>query len=216
MVNHMNHRCLCLVTLALLGYFATPAVAQRNRITESLRNSRRTTLAGHIPPQARAEDDQGRVAPNLQIRAMTLALKPSDAQQADLERFLADQQDPSSPNYHHWLTPEEYGDRFGVSADDLAKITDWLAAQNLTVTATGRARNWVTFSGTAQQVETAFDTELHNFLVNGEVHVANTKRPSIPEGMTAVVQSIHGLHDSRMQPTGSKRRPVAKYTTTRG
>jgi uncharacterized protein (TIGR03437 family) len=212
----MNHRCFCLVTLAFLGYFATPAVAQRNRITESLRNGKRATLAGHIPPQARSEDDQGRVAANLQIRAMTLVLKPSDTQQADLDRFLAEQQDPSSANYHHWLTPEEYGDRFGVSTDDLSKITGWLAAQNLTVSATGRARNWVTFSGIAQQVDTAFDTELHNFLVNGEVHFANTKGPSIPEGMSAVVQAIHGLNDFRMQPKGSRRRPVANYTTTRG
>jgi len=36
--------------------------------------------------------------------------------------MLADQQNPSSPQFHKWLTPEEYGDRFGLSAGDHSKI----------------------------------------------------------------------------------------------
>jgi uncharacterized protein (TIGR03437 family) len=212
----MLYKCAGLFTIAILGFLATPGVAQRNRITESLRNGKRATLSGHIPPQARADDDQGPVSRDLRIHAMTLVLKPSDAQQADLERFLAEQQDPASPNYHRWLTPEEYGDRFGVSVADMAKITDWLASQNLTVIAAGRARNWVTFSGTAPQVETAFSTELHQFLVNGEVHFSNTTGPSIPEGLTAVVRAIHGLNDFRMQPKRAIRRPAPNYNSSRG
>src|SRR5437588_4667532 len=116
---------------------------------------------------------------------MSLVLKPSDSQQADLDRLLIVQQDPTSSNYHRWLTPEEYADRFGVSADDLNKITAWLTAQNLTVTGTARARNSVAFAGTAQDVESAFAIEIHQYLVNGEVHFSNATDPSLPESLIA-------------------------------
>src|SRR5438132_10144486 len=110
----MKHTCAPLTTLALFGLFAAPATAQRNRIDGPIRVERRAPLAGHVPAQVRAGTDQGRVARDLRIRAMSLVLKPSDSQQADLDRLLIAQQDPTSPNYHRWLTPEEYADRFGV------------------------------------------------------------------------------------------------------
>ena len=74
---------------------------------------------------------------------MTLALKPSPSQQADLDKLLAEQQDPSSSNYHHWLTPDEYADRFGASSDDINKMVAWLGQQGLTV---GGAREWIVMS----------------------------------------------------------------------
>jgi uncharacterized protein (TIGR03437 family) len=212
----MSHKCFRLFAIAILALSATPGVAQRNRITESLRSGRRTLLANHIPPQTRSGDDRGPVARNLRMQSLTLALKPSDAQQADLDRLLAEQQDPSSPNYHRWLTPEEYADRFGVSADDLAKLTDWLKSQNLTVTGTARSRNWVSFSGTAPDVEKAFSTEIHEFVVNGETHFSNVTDPSIPTGLTPVISAIHGLNDFRMHPKRGARRPVPNYTSAGG
>jgi len=78
-----------------------------------------------------------------------LVLKPSASQQSDLDQLLAAQQDPASPDYHHWLTPEEYADRFGASPDDISKITQWLNQQGFHVTGVARARNWISFNGTA-------------------------------------------------------------------
>ena len=202
--------------VALCGISAAPVAAQRNRITQPVRSAKRAALASHIPAGARPENDRGRVSPDLALRSLSLVLKPSDAQQADLERLLAAQQDPSSPDYHRWLTPEQYADRFGVSADDLAKITAWLTSQGLTVTGTARARNSITFSGTAQQVENAFTVQLHQYDVNGEIHFSNTADPTLPEALTGVVRAVRGLNDFRIQPRRSVRRPVAHYNSSKG
>jgi uncharacterized protein (TIGR03437 family) len=179
-------------------------------------------LAGHIPGEARAENDEGPVDPSMPMRSLTLVLKPSAEQQAALDQLLAEQQDPASPNYHHWLTPEEYADRFGLSQDDLQKVVAWLGQQNLTVTGTGRGRNWVAFRGAARDVENAFGTEIHHFRVNGEVHFSNANDPSLPADLDAVVRTVHGLNDFRMKPKSVLRRTLpgsdatARYNSTSG
>src|SRR5580704_4010943 len=81
----------------------------------------RAVLRGHMHPLAKAESDRGRVSPTLQLSYVTLALTQSDTQKASLDQLLTEQQTPGSPNYHRWLTPEEYGQRFGASDADLAK-----------------------------------------------------------------------------------------------
>ena len=130
-----------------------------------------------VHPNARPENDPGAVADSFVLPGITLLLKPSAAQQTALDQLLAQQQDPTSPNYRNWLTPEQFADRFGVSANDLGKIDAWLKSQGFTVTDTARGRNWVSFSGTAQQVKAAFHTEIHRYNVNGQTHYANASDP---------------------------------------
>src|SRR4051812_1731508 len=106
--------------------FQPVAFAQRSRITGRVDNGNRVRLTGHLNPRAVAQNDEGAVDPSEVLPSLTLVLRPSATQQSDLEQLLAEQQDPTSPNYHHWLTPEEYAERFGVSSEDIDKITAWL------------------------------------------------------------------------------------------
>jgi len=208
----MRPWCAIFLCLAVV-----PAFAQRNRLSGPVRNnSRRVSLAGHVPAEAQPENDRGRIAARQTLKSLSLALRPSDAQQADLDRLLAAQQDPASPDYHRWLTPEQFAGRFGVSEDDLAKITSWLTSQGLSVTGVARARNSITFSGTARQVEDTFTTEIHQYLVNGEIHFSNATDPSLPEALTAVVGEVKGLNDFRIQPRRVVRRPIAQYNSSKG
>ena len=180
------------------------------------------TLSGHVPAKARPEDDQGPVDASMRLRSVTLALKPSDSQQADLDKLLAEQQDPSSANYHHWLTPDEYAERFGASSDDVNKIVAWLQQQGLTIGAVARARNAITFSGTAAQVESAFGTRIHRYQVDGQQHYANATDPTIPEALGAIVNGIRGLNDFRMTPKKIKLKSLGPgvfepdYTSSKG
>jgi subtilase family serine protease len=199
------------VIAAILTLPALAAPAQHNRITGRIDNTRRATLKGHIHPLALAANDQGRADASLQLPRVTLVLRPSDAQQAELNQLLAAQQDPASPNYHQWLKPEEYADRFGVSQGDIDQMVAWLQAQNLTVVAVARGRNSIACSGAAGAVEQAFGTRIHRYSVDGELHFANATEPSIPTAFQNVVRSIHGLNDFRLKP---KSRPVeAQYTS---
>src|SRR6202034_262309 len=121
-----------LLQLCTLVGFAGFADAQQSRIPRDIDNTQRTSLTGHLHPKATPANDRGRVAPALKLY-VTLQFSQSASQKADLTQLLADQQNPASPNYHQWLTPEQYADRFGVSPDDLTKITSWLQNQGLTV-----------------------------------------------------------------------------------
>lgn len=113
---------------------------QADRIRGSIDPSRLVALKGNMHPKARPEDDRGPVSPNLSLDYITLHLKPTPAQQADLDQLLADLQNPKSPKYHNWLTPEAYADRFGASPADIAKIAGWLEDRGLTVVSRARGR----------------------------------------------------------------------------
>jgi uncharacterized protein (TIGR03437 family) len=199
------------ITLAVL--LPLPVLAQPNRIAARIDSSQRISLRGHIHPKALPEFDQGAVDPALMLPRVTLVLKPSPSQQAALDQLLAEQQDSSSPNYHKWLTPEQFADRFGASQDDIDKIVGWLQGQPLTVTSVARARNAISFSGPAAAVEQAFGLELHHYLVNGERHFANATEPTIPAALAGIVGGVRGLHDFRMRPA-SLRRKVVPGTVT--
>ena len=197
----------CFVLWAILGAASPALLAQPDRITARIDSSQSVALSGRVPRQATAQNDAGAVAGNFPIPGMTLMLKPSAAQQADLNQLLLAQQDSTSLNYHQWLTPDQYATRFGVSNADLAKITAWLESQGFAVSYTARAHNFVAFSGTAQQVLKAFHTEIHSYQVKGETHWANATPPSIPAALSGLVSGINGLNNFRLKPRFRKAQP---------
>jgi len=197
----------CLSTTIVYG--------QQDRIAARIDNNQRVRLPGHVHPRARPEYDRGPVASTFQLPAITVFLKPSAAQQSALEQTLASQQDPASPNYHRWLTPEEYGSRFGASQSDVDKITAWLESQGFLLGDVAHSRTWITFSGTAQQVQRAFGASIHRYDVNGASHYANSSDPSIPAALSGIVRSLRGLNDFRLKPR-NVRRPIDPNMTTSG
>ena len=168
-------------------------------------------MNGSLHPKAQPQYDQGPVDPSLKIGYITLMLKPSASQQSTLEQLLDQQQDRSSPNYHRWLTPQQFGDRFGLSSRDYAAVVSWVQSQGLHVEDHARARNWVAFSGSASQVATAFQTEIHRYLMNGEMHFANATVLRIPAALNNVVSGVRGLNDFWKKPG-----PKPEFTTSSG
>jgi len=197
---------MCLTRIAagcaLLAALALPQAlrAANNRITGAIDNHRRVMLSGNVTPRTLSAIDQGSMDASAVLPYVTLVLIPSASQQADLDQLLKEQQDPSSPNYHHWLTPEQFAERFGVSQADIDKITAWLTQQGFTVKSVARGRNAISFSGTAAQVQSAFAVSMHRYLANGKTHYANATPPAIPAALQGVVGAIRGLNDFRMRP----------------
>jgi len=172
----------------------------QDRITQYVDDERRIALRGQHHPLATPEHDAGAVAPGYRMEHMILTLQVSGAQQQALEELLAAQQDPDSPYYHQWLTPESFGQRFGVSESDLAQIVNWLQWHGMSVEEVAAGGHSVIFSGTAAQVEATFHTPIHTYQVAGEVHHANAQDPEIPEALAQVVTGVVSLHDFRSQP----------------
>lgn len=162
-------------------------------------------LSGQIHRWAQPRFDLGRVDPAMQLGTITLMTTQTASQQQALKQLLAQQQDPKSPNYQKWLTPEQFADRFGLSQNDIQQLTTWLTSEGFTQVHPARGRNWVSFTGTAQQVEAAFGMEMHRYNVNGELHYANATAPKVPASLAGVATGFRGLTDFRPRPRARER-----------
>ena len=151
-----------------------------DRITAAVSSGRMAAIPGSVSPRALQATDLGPLPGETVLAGMSLRFTPSAAQQAAIDQLLADQQDPASPRYHQWLTPQQYAAQFGLSSADLAKITAWLAGQGFTVAGAANGGTFVTFSGSVAQVQTAFATSIHRLSLNGETHFANVTGARLP------------------------------------
>src|ERR1051326_3546938 len=132
---------------------------------------------------------------------MLLSVRP-DAQ-AQLDQLLAEQQDPKSPNYHKWLTPAEFGLRFGPTDQDIADASNWLKKFGFKIEEVGNGRLWINFSGDVQKVERAFQTNIRLFEVNGKMHHANATNPSIPRALTGLVKGVVSMNNFEKHPNST-------------
>ena len=219
MLNKLSARLISVtLTVFLIGcaaFFLAAAGSTRNasrdRIMYAVDSARTVPVRGSAHPLAYPQFDQGRISPERQLNAVALTFRLSASQQADLKELLREQQDRSSPNYHRWLTPEQYAARFGMTSNDLAKVTAWLQSQGLTVSGVSRNRNEISFSGSVGQVEYALRTELHRYLINGEQHMANAGDVSVPDAFAGEVLGVRGLND--FHPKARFRKPAVRFTS---
>jgi len=209
----MRRKAILLVKwLAVLGLvfsltpFSFAQSAGKDRIVRAIGDSSRVTLQGNVRPMFRPENDMGPVEGSLKLENISLMFKLTESQQAGLTALLDELQNPSSPNFHKWLTPEQFADRFGLSPSDEEKVVTWLQAQGFTVTQTAHSRNWVSFSGTAAQLQAAFQTQIHHFSLNGETYYANATEPSVPSALADVVLGIQALDNYPLKPGSVVRR----------
>ncbi|HZY73578.1 MAG TPA: protease pro-enzyme activation domain-containing protein, partial [Edaphobacter sp.] len=198
-----------------LVLFVFPLAAQQDRLPSQINRSRSVTLPGRVPARARAGKDLGQVSSSFSMPDLVLLLKGSTVQQQALTQLIQQQQDPTSSKYHQWLTPEQYADQFGVSQNDVDTIVQWLQSGGFKGIQVSRSRTYISFKGTAQQVQSAFGTAIDQYSVNGKVHYANVSNPSIPADLTPVVAGIRGLHDFRWKPRYHKQ-ATADMTSSNG
>jgi subtilase family serine protease len=197
------------------------------RVTDTVDDTNRTVLRGNVHPQARAEFDHGRVDDAQPVTRILLVLQRSAEQEAALQQLMEGQQSKNSPNYHAWLTPEQFGQQYGPADADVQAVTDWLTSHGFQNIKVAKGKTVVEFSGNAGQVRNAFATEIHKFNVNGEVHLANVSDPQIPAALAPVVRGIRSLHNfhpqAQVRQLGSfgrtengEIRPLFTYTDSNG
>jgi len=189
-----------LLFLPSLSWEQVSQSRNRSLIREAIDESNVTRLNGNRHQLARPEFDRGTAPASLPMDRMLLVLRRSPEQERALTNLLDEQQDKSSLNYHKWLTPEEFGQRFGPSDQDIQAVTSWLQSHGFQVAKVAKGRTVIEFSGTAAQVQETFHTPIHKYLVKGEEHWANVNDPQIPTALTAVVAGVHTLHNFYKKP----------------
>jgi Pro-kumamolisin, activation domain/Bacterial Ig-like domain (group 3) len=193
---------LCRGALLLFSVLVFPSgrvVAQTTnvpaRVIQAVDEKILVVLPGNVHSLARPEFDGGILPDAHPIGRMMLLLKRSPEQETALTQLLDDQQNKSSPSYHAWLSPEQFGKQFGPADADIQAVTEWLTSQGFTGIKVGPGRQVVEFSGTAGQVRNAFRAEIRRFVVNGEEYTANANDPQVPAALSPVVAGVVTLHN---------------------
>lgn len=203
---------VCLLVIAgIFSSLSYAASVSADRITGDLASGAKTQIRGNVHGLARREFDLGRADSSRMLHVISLSFQPSAAQQNDLNLFLEQLGDRTSPNYHKYLTPAQFADRFGMTQNDINKVVEWLQSEGFLNITVSNSRDMVSFDGTIAQIESTFALEMHNYLVNGEVHLANAGEPSLPAALAGSVLSVGHLHDFSPKPRVKMRPHFTSY-----
>ncbi|MFI5097499.1 MAG: Ig-like domain repeat protein, partial [Candidatus Acidiferrales bacterium] len=196
-----------IITINLLGSPANPQI--REQLSKSIDDAGYLRIDHSQPLLATPANDVGRVEAGRAMQRMLLVLSPAAEQQNQLKQLLDDQQNRKSPQYHRWLSASEFAAKFGVADADVEKAKQWLQGRGFTVAQIAKGRRWVEFSGTSQQVESAFQTELHYYKVGEQKYVANATDIAIPNALAEISGGVVSLNSFGKRPP---RRIVAGTT----
>jgi len=200
---------VCLLALATVLPLSATAPAQQtrheaDRVTSIVDTQQRHTLRGHLPGWAVPGGDLGAVTTDVALDQLTVVMARSAATQAAFEQLLADQQNPASPHYQQWLTPQQIGEQFGPTDHDVSAVTQWLASQGLRTDAVSRDRTRITFSGASGAVGRALGTEFHRYKVHtreGDAErLSINSEPAVPAALAQVIAAFHGLSEEPAEP----------------
>ncbi|MGD0731182.1 MAG: protease pro-enzyme activation domain-containing protein [Terracidiphilus sp.] len=169
------------------------------RIVQPIDESRLTTLQGTMHPLANARNDRGAAPDGMPLERMHLVLKRSASQDAALRQLIGEMHTPGSASYHKWLTPEEFGKRFGPSDQDIATVETWLTGHGFNVVKVNEGKQTIEISGNVAQMRAAFHTQIHRYEVKGETHYANASDPRIPAALAPVVGGFVTLNNFRVK-----------------
>ena len=191
-------------------------IAQANRVSPQANLSQQTQLTGHLPGWVTA-DRQTTAAVDLSApMRLSIILRRDPTVEAAFEKLIADQQNPGSPLYHQWLTPQQIGNLYGPTPSDVAAVTGWLASQGLSVLSVSPSRISVRVSGSTASVANAFRTNFAYYNLAGSAHRSATSEPTIPTALTPVIAAIDGLTEVPVEPQSHRTpayRPVSPGAT---
>jgi subtilase family serine protease len=193
------------VALVATAFLLTPLMQAQSSsaqllVTGPVVETQMVTLAGNVRHEANAANDRGAVSSGMKLDHILLQLKRPADREAALTQKIDSLYQPGSPDFHHWLTAEEFGELYGPNPKDIAAVTGWLEGHGFVVNNVATSGMVIDFSGTADQVQSAFRAEIHVLNVNGVAHIANMQNPQIPAALAGVVEGVTSLNDFRPKP----------------
>jgi Pro-kumamolisin, activation domain len=177
--------------------------------TASLQAAARQFLTGHVPEAVAASRAVNRVPAATRINlAIGLPLR----NQTDLENLLKHLADPTSPDFRQYLTPEQFTERFGPSAEDYQALAAFFEANGLSVTGRHPNRTILDVSGTVAQIDSTFHLNMTYWAHPARgVFFAPDREPSLDAGVT--ILDVAGLDNFVLpRPMDLKSRPFASAT----
>jgi hypothetical protein len=125
----------------------------------SARAGQMRVLRGHVPAAALSQP-LGRLPGTNSLRlAISLPLRNGAALNGLLQRLY----DPASPDYHHYLTPAQFTEKFGPTAQDYQTVIQFAGSNGLGIVATRESRMLLDIRGKASDIEKAFHVTLRTY-----------------------------------------------------
>ncbi len=143
------------------------------------------------------------LGPEDQAKQITVTVWLNQHNKADLDALVQQMYDKTSPNYHHWLTLEQYAAKFAPTAKEAAMVRDFLTANNLWVTWIDKYNHCVMAQGSVGDVQKAFNVQMNRVMMNGAVHRVNASEASVAGPVGALVATVQGLSDLGYQSHAS-------------
>jgi len=184
------------------------------RITDKVDDNRLSAVEGSVSSKIKIAQDRGAMPGSQRLRNMNLLLKRSPDKQSRYDAYVNQLNNPSSPQFHKWLTAAQIGQMFGPAKSDIDQVTSWLNAHGLSadqVTPTGTI---IRFSGSVSSVSEAFHTTIHSFTLKGETHFANVSNQELPAALSPVVKRVVSLDNFFAKPQHQDVATVKRNITT--
>ncbi len=162
----------------------------------------------------------GRVASSTKL-SLAVSVAPSNL--AGLTEYGRAASDPSSENYHRFLSPTQVGERFGASSATINTVVSYLKNKGLTVTLTAKNRMAILVTGKVGAIESAFSTKINNYKVASRgdkgplSFYSNASVPILPATFSSKIVHIDGLTNANPPERRSQLRPIdarTVYNTT--
>jgi subtilase family serine protease len=159
--------------------------------------ARGATIAKNTPGFIKNARDLGPVDPSTVI-SVTAWLKLHNEQR--LDRLVAQQYTKADPNFHKWVTQDQFNAQFAPTSKELKAVQNWLNAHRLKTVDVAENNLYVKVQGTVADVEQTFHVQIDNFDLNGQTFRSNTNDPSINDSSGQLVAAITGLDDFGFEP----------------
>lgn len=200
---YRNNRCrnVAKIMCLAIGVAFGQAARAQSRITDSIQGAEHTAVKGSTPDRLISmSQDIGRLSSSQNLGRMVLLLAPTPAQDQAAADLIASQHDSSSPLFHKWLTPTEFGQQFGIADTDSSQVSAWLQSQGLNVHHISQSRRFIVFSGNVAQVENAFSTQMHSYSYKNKTFISNSSDIQLPAALRNVVKGVVRLHSNPSSP----------------
>jgi subtilase family serine protease len=182
--NQCGSRAVAVLMMEILS------TVMLSSVVYSQTNQAMVPIAEHTAPALQNAVLLGHSDPN-SMMTIVVALKMQNEQEFD--DLLDGLNDPSSPDFLQFLTPDDFLSRYATAQEDVDSVSVYLASQGLSIQQVTSNHMFIQASGTVSQVEQAFSININKYLVNAKEHFSNDRNPSVPLSLHQVVQSVLGL-----------------------
>ena len=146
-------------------------------------------LSGHVLPALAYASPASRT--DTAPLTVTLVLNRDD--EAGFQKYLSDVYDPASQTFRHFLTAQQIAEKFGPSQESYARLSNFVAAQNLALATPSANRMTLTVTGTRADVEKAFAVHIGDYTIGNRTFFANRDAPMLPADIAPHVNAVLGL-----------------------